>query len=317
MDPAVDKVAFGGLRELNSTAIDIRQEQINYGHRLHSCLFYGDSLNVIKIASKNLGKIPRMSTKVYYNFRGNSSFKGIHNDVYDQLNLIVEKIGFIPQDWHIQVCNVTDVHIFEGSKFQYFREKVETNFGNVFLCVESFIAFEKEIIKAVEGKYIDGISYRDSAFESQSSQNFRDYLNKNSVKFSTYSGLSSSFNALNSSFSSRFPFNDEEVIKKRLELNMRFLKSQFQNKNFMYCVVSVSSLGNFYDLTSRLRSQKMLTIEHDGFIEDSRNESYKKLRWIDDYGAIKKPSFEFFYLKHLIKLMLNKILDVMDGKSWG
>lgn len=132
MSDEVLKLAFGGLTNLDKNAANIRKHQIDNGHRLHSCFFYAKSLDVIREATNCSGTVPQMSTKVYYNFWGNRPFKGIHNSIYGQLELIVERLGFILKNWHVQICNVTKIDPLTMMEFRKFKKKVGSNFGQVY-----------------------------------------------------------------------------------------------------------------------------------------------------------------------------------------
>ena len=68
------KLTFGGLQEYNSESIELRKQQILDDFRLHSCYDYNESLKVIRKASEETQLIPKMITKVYFNFRINNSF---------------------------------------------------------------------------------------------------------------------------------------------------------------------------------------------------------------------------------------------------
>ena len=48
------RLVFGGLRNYYKDAIDLRSIQINEGIKIHTCNNYGQSLEVIKTASKGI-----------------------------------------------------------------------------------------------------------------------------------------------------------------------------------------------------------------------------------------------------------------------
>lgn len=328
MSKFINKLAFGGLTIFDENSINIRKQQIQDGYRLHSCFYYGSSLDVIREASNQVGIIPRMSTKVYYNFRmdnyrdasGLKIFEGIHNTIYNQLELIVDRLGFIPKSWHIQLCAITKLSSFTTLEFLEFKKKVESNFGSTSFFIESFIAFEENTKRILTNKYVDGVTFRDSAFESQSSLEMRDYLTKNSINFSTYSSLSGG----SENYAERYLMGSQILstllndpkTQTPLDLNLSFLRSQMELSSFNYAVVNVSSLEHYQDLVERLNNIDILPQEQIQRVEELKQESYSRLAWSDDYGGAKRPTLSVNYLKYRIRKMINRIKDVFNGKGW-
>lgn len=331
MSKFLNKLAFGGLTTFNEDSINIRKQQIQDGYRLHSCFYYGSSLDVIREASNQVGIIPKITTKVYYNLRmksyrdasGLMVFQGIHNTIYNQLELIVGRLGFIPKSWHIQLCAITKLSVFTTLEFLEFKKKVESNFGKTSFFIENSIAFEKNIKNILINKYVDGVTFRDSAFESQSSLEMRDYLTKNGINFSTYASLSGG----SEDYAERYLKNgsgaqilttllNDTKTKAPLDLNLSFLRSQMELSFFKYGVINVSSLKHYRDLVARLNNIDVLHQEQIERVEKLKQESYSRLAWFDDYGGAKRPTLSVTYLKHRIKKMTNRIKDVFNGKGW-
>ena len=94
------KIAFGGLKNFDTKSIELRKLQIQDKFRLHSCYYYDRALDVIKIASKETKIIPELTTKVYFNYNNNNGYFTI----LDQIHRIVDRLSFVPKDWHIQIC---------------------------------------------------------------------------------------------------------------------------------------------------------------------------------------------------------------------
>ncbi len=332
MNKIVDKLAFGGLSNFDENSINIRKQQILDGYRLHSCFYYKSSLDVIKEASSQVGIIPRMSTKVYYNLRlsnnrdasGQLPFDGIHNTIYNQLELIVDRLGFIPNSWDIQLCNITKLSSFTTLDFLEFKKKVESNFGRVSFFIESFIAFEENTKNIITNNYVDGVTFRDSALESQTSREMKDYLTKNGINFSTYASLSGGSDGYSERYLKKGEgsqilsslLNDTKT-RTPLDLNLSFLKLKMELSSFKYGVVNVSSMEHYQDLLERLNNTDILTQEQIKLVEKLKQESSSRLAWSDDYGGgVRKPTLSVIYLKHIIRKIINKIKDVFNGKSW-
>lgn len=332
MSKFINKLAFGGLTTVDENSLTIRMQQIQDGYRLHSCFYYADSLDVIREASNQVGIIPRMSTKVYYNLRmsnyrdanGLKPFEGIHNTIYNQLELIVGRLGFIPKSWHIQLCAIQNVSSFTKPEFLEFKKKVESDFGNPLFFIENFIAFEENTKNILTNKYVDGVTFRDSAFESQSSLEMRDYLTKNGIGFSTYGSLAGGSEDYverylkkegeGSQFLSTL-LNDTKA-KTPLDLNLSFLKSNMELPSFNYAVVRVSSLEHYQDLLKRLNNIDTMSQEQIQRVEKLKQESYSRLAWLDDYGHARRPNLSASYLIYTIRRMINRIKDVFNGYSW-
>ena len=98
---SLSKLSFGGLIKLNNESIELRKLQINDNFRLHSCYDYNEALDVIKIASEETKIIPKLTTKLYFNF---STIPNRYFTILQQMHRIVDRLKFIPKDWHIQIC---------------------------------------------------------------------------------------------------------------------------------------------------------------------------------------------------------------------
>ena len=100
-DP-LNKLIFGGLFDETSEAEDLRRLQIIQGTRIHTCNNYGNSLEVIKNASKGIEKKLKLLTKVYYRYPNIKHLR--FRPIMDQLNEIIDRLGFVPYDWSLQIC---------------------------------------------------------------------------------------------------------------------------------------------------------------------------------------------------------------------
>ncbi|MDC0992853.1 hypothetical protein OAS14_00645 [Alphaproteobacteria bacterium] len=175
-------------------------------------------------------------------------------------------------------------------EFRKFKKKVESSFGQVYFFVESFIFFEKEIKKIIKSNLVDGVTFRDSAFESQSSPQMRDYLEKNAITYSTYAGLSGVSGAVDSDSQILSLLLNNTQINNPLDLNLSFLKSKLQLSHFNYAVVSVSSMEHYTDLITRLENVGSLTQKQAKLVTKLKQEPHGRLSCIDDYGAAQKKN---------------------------
>jgi len=317
-----DKLAFGGLTNLDKNSVAIRKQQILDGYRIHSCYFYNQSLDVIKEASKQVSLTPILTTKVYFNFRSNS-FKGIHKSVLNQVELIVERLGFIPRLWNIQLCNIQKINEIDSNDFFIFKEKLEANFGPTPLFIESFIPTEKEIIQAVDKGLVDGITFRESAFESKSTHKLRTYLKGKNIKYSTYgflSGISNNYISENLNSTHREVY-DSAIrllnISNPLDINISYLKSQMQLAHYSYGVTAVSSMKNYNDLINRVKNAKTLSQNQLESIEKLIQTSERRLSSSNDYKTFfTRKSSPSEIAKYALRFSRKKIQDLLDAKSW-
>ena len=146
------KLAFGGLIENNAESIDLRKQQIIDNFRIHSCFHYNKALDVIKIASDEIKIIPKMITKVYFNY----NYKNRHNTILQQLFKIADKLKFVPREWHIQICVNPSFRDFKREEYVAFKKIVNENFGEVKYFIETEKLWERNTSKVVNSNFVDG-----------------------------------------------------------------------------------------------------------------------------------------------------------------
>ena len=264
-------LAFGGLFDLNKNSIDLRKLQINENYRIHSCYFYNKSLDVIKVASEELKIIPKLTTKVYFNFTGYPNNK--HLTILDQLYKIVDKLNFVPIDWHVQICANPYYKELENEKFLIFKEKVEKNFGKIKFFIETERLWERNTSKILDNQNIDGSCFFLNSNFSGISNN--DFLTKN---FYIYGFLKGGL---------------ENQIK---NLNMFNIFSK--HENFNYAITSTSSIENFLDLKNKLLGCIKIKQENNFKINISDLKDVNYSKKCDTYGIV--------YYKPYNKLIYNK-----------
>ena len=140
-------IIAGGLINLSDQNILIRKRQIKDGLMIHTCNDYKDSLEVIKKASFGLKDNLKIISKVYYKYPDISHRR--FRPIYQQLEEIVKRIGFIPKVWEIQICcfcSVKDLISFEAQKFFL---NIKDNFGIEKIFLETYPIYKyktKEIL---------------------------------------------------------------------------------------------------------------------------------------------------------------------------
>ena len=99
---AFNRFIFGGLLSKDQDSVNLRILQIKEGIRIHTCNNYGESLEIIKLASKGLEKKLKLLTKIYYRYPDSNHVR--FRPLIDQIDEIVDRLGFVPSDWSIQIC---------------------------------------------------------------------------------------------------------------------------------------------------------------------------------------------------------------------
>ena len=136
-------IIVGGLLEINDQNILIRKKQIHDGLMIHTCNDYGNSLEVIKEASSGLKDNLKIISKIYYKYPDITHRR--FRPLYEQLEEIVMRIGFVPKVWEIQICcfcTVKDLISFEAQKFFF---KIRENFGIKKIFLEAYPVYHYKI----------------------------------------------------------------------------------------------------------------------------------------------------------------------------
>jgi hypothetical protein len=307
------KLTFGGLQEYNLESIDLRKQQILDDFRLHSCYHYSESLEVIKKASEETQLIPKMITKVYFNFRRNNSLITI----LDQLYRITDRLRFIPKEWHIQICVNPPFRDFSNEDYLRFKEVVQNNFGKVKYFIETEKLWEKNTSKIINSNYVDGSCFfMNSFFRSINNDCF---TNKPFITFGMLAGGHNHLNKYKKHYENNLKRNSKlensEIIKK----NIIFFLNLNKNVNFEYAITSISSKNNYIDLLNKVSILDNLNNDLNGKIElDYLIDVYSFLN-CDAYGIkyAKKRYHKYIYNKSRVLHEILTLIPFIDySKKW-
>ena len=306
------KLTFGGLQKYNLESIELREQQILDDFRLHSCYDYNESLKVIRKASEETQLIPKMITKVYFNFRRNNSFISI----LDQLYRISDKLKFIPKEWHIQICVNPPFTDFSNEEYLRFQQVVQNNFGKVRYFIETEKLWEENTSKVINSDYVDGSCFFMNGF-------FRAIDNScfTSNPFITFGMLAGGHNHIkkyeryhyNLKNNNKLEYSD--IIKK----NIIFFLNLNRNKNFEYSITSTSSKKNYKNLIKQILTLDNLNNNLTGEIKLDDLIDIYIYKNSDTYGIkySKKPYHKFIYNK---KRVIHEILTILPfvnySKKW-
>ncbi|MDB9760731.1 hypothetical protein OAB59_02055 [Pelagibacteraceae bacterium] len=286
---SLEKLTFGGLTKFDNNSIELRKLQINDNFRLHSCYDYAEALDVIKKASNEIKIIPRLITKVYFNY------KAIPNRYYtilEQIHRIVDRLNFIPRDWHIQICANPSFKEFNNKNYALFIEKVKKNYGDLKYFIETESLWEKNTSKVIKSTYVDGSSFlMNGMFRAIRDECF---LKKPFITFGMLSGGHKHNMKYGDFYKKNVDYNSTNIIEK----NIIFFLKLNRNKNFKYSVTSVSSKKNYLDLINKIKN-----------LENSYKESDDKIQIYEliDYFKYKAHcTYGLEYNKFYEKILLNK-----------
>ena len=328
------KLVFGGLiKKDNREAVLIRCNQIRSGFKIHTCFHYQDSLAIISQAQKELNIKPKLITKIYFNY---NILSKRFNNVYNQLESIVEKLKFIPNEWDIQICCNPNYKFFD-ERFNFFKKKAIDNFKIKNFLIETFPLWEKNTKKIIINKKVDGsIFHQNILMRGCVDEVFK---KKN---YCTISPLLGGLNILDK-YKSYSILNEEKIIKfynkftnyfklnDYIDLNILLLIEEMKKENFMYTVTRVSSLANYNNLLNRINNiiNKNISISNEEikFIFNEHNK-IGKIYIMDPYGVAyknlfqritkqKKTSLKYFFEKIFFGLKLNKKFPyIQKPKIW-
>jgi hypothetical protein len=307
------KLTFGGLQEYNSESIELRKQQILDDFRLHSCYDYNESLKVIRKASEETQLIPKMITKVYFNFRRNNSFITI----LDQLYRITDRLKFIPKEWHIQICVNPPLTDFSNDEYLRFQQAVQKNFGEVKYFIETEKLWEKNTSKVINSNYVDGSCFFMNGF-------FRAIDNNcfTSNPFITFGMLAGGHNHIkkykryyDNNLKKNSKLEHSDIIKK----NIIFFLNLNKNINFEYAITSTSSKKNYENLINQISILDNLNSHLNGEIELDDLIDIYSFQNSDTYGIkySKKPYHKYIYnKKRVLHEILTSVPFINYSKKW-
>ena len=268
-----DKYVFGGLHSLSNESLDIRIKQINDNFRLHTCYFYGDALKIISKASKETNIKPNLVIKLYFNYNffwiESKPKKNRFASCYDQLKIIIDELGFIPNDLHLQICCNVPFKNVNNSKFLKFKEKVKKEFNVSNFFLETFPEWEVNTKKIIETNLFDGSLFHYNILEKGF---FDEIFLKNKFitvgplggggKFERIKNLKNIRNEKIYSDFINFCMNITGC-KSTIELYIAFANTFFLNPNFQYLITATNSLKNYNNLKIMFSNKDLLIKDED------------------------------------------------------
>ena len=131
-----ESIVLGSLMEHNKESVLLRKKQIEEGVSIHTCNDYGESLEIIRDASNQAGKAPKIISKVYYRYP-NSRHRRFR-PIIDQLNETKRRLASRPKRWMIQLCCQCNPENLKNGSGRKFIEQISTEFNISKLYFENY-----------------------------------------------------------------------------------------------------------------------------------------------------------------------------------
>tara|TARA_Y100001968_G_C19451760_1_gene769159 strand:- start:773 stop:1756 length:984 start_codon:yes stop_codon:yes gene_type:complete len=247
-----DSVILGSIYQTNIENIILRQMQIEDGVRIHTCNDYGNSLEVIKLASQKAGKAPRLLTKVYYKYP--HSLHRRFRPIINQLNEISKRLEVHPASWEIQLCckcNPLNLMTSYGKQFIKII-KDDFNIKSIFFETYPSYKFNYNSIKLLNEFYIDQFSFGLIGFQNLERRVFSNkeltiVKNRNiNVGFMGFLGLGKKDIELGKKNNLMYSMTKEEKAK----LNSAYLISAMKFGVCSFGITAVSNVDQYKSLKS-------------------------------------------------------------------
>ena len=306
---SLSKLAFGGLGKLNKESIELRKLQITDNFRLHSCYDYNEALDVIKIASEETKIIPKLITKVYFNF---NTIPIRYFTILDQMHRIVDRLKFIPKDWHIQICANPSFKEFSNKNFALFKEKVNKNYGDLNYFIETESLWEKNTSRIIKSNYVDGSYFFMNGVVRGIRNEF--FMQKPFITF----GMLAGGHRHNTKYKNVIVNQNNYDSKNLIEKNIIFFLKLSKNKNFKYSISSVSSKKNYIDLINTIQSIDKSYNLLDDKIQFDELIDFFKYETCSSYGLKYNKFYNklFFNKKRVIHEIISLIPLINLSKKW-
>ena len=154
-----DSIIVGGLNSLNAQNIELREAQIRDGLIIHTCNDYENSLEVIKEASFNIKNKVKIISKVYYNYpdTNHRRFRSLFSQLVEQRS----RLGFVPLEWHLQICCYCSINQLISKNAQKFFRRIKKEFGinKIFLEIYPVYNYSEYIIQLLNNFYKEEIIF--------------------------------------------------------------------------------------------------------------------------------------------------------------
>ena len=320
-----NKLIFGGLLSKDKNSIDLRMTQIKEGVRIHTCNNYGESLEVIKAASKGIEKKLKLLTKIYFKYPNSYSVR--FRPLIDQLDEIVNRLGFVPNDWSIQICCYCNLKQIQSNKAQnfFYTIKKKYNIKNVYLEYYPVYKYKFKDISKLNNFYkSQEISFGLIGYQNLQNRVFSD----NDIKFLS----SNSINICFLGFLGRGKQNKKistELFEGKskidiIEANIVYLLYMQNKYRSIEGLTQTSTNYHYKDLKKRFNNIREY-IKDEKFINFLKNDKIIKKYYFKDYDQyggyitnkeyIKRPKLLLSRIKHFLNSFIISLK--FNNNLWG
>lgn len=301
-------IIVGGLLDLTDENVFIRNKQIKDGLIIHTCNDYKDSIEVIKKASFGLKDNLKIISKIYYRYPEIAHRR--FRPLYEQLEEIVNRIGFVPKVWEIQICCFCPVKALISFKAQKFFINIKNNFGIKKILLETYPVYNyktKEII------FLNNFYKGNSSFGLIGYQNLKNRVFDDAVlNRSAMNSLDIIFIGILSKGSQNKIRN--QIIKNNnnldfINLNILYFLINFQINSNIKGITNFSNMKQYEDFQKRIKYLEELLIDNSSIKRKMQKTFYEKNYYknYDHYGGyfslvnyLIKPKLILFKIKYVI-----------------
>ena len=239
-------------------------------------------MSVIKKASAEIKLTPKLTTKIYFNY----VIKNHYDTVLSQMIRICEKLKFIPNEWHVQICCNPNINDFD-KYYDDFKELAKKTFKtNIKFFIESCSLWEANTIAILESNKLYGSVFSLNNY-------YKNINNKRHFEFPfiCLNLLSGGKHYKKNNFIDSI-VGENIAIDQLIENNIIFFIKLSKLPNMLYSVTQVRNKENYNDLIKKIN----FLSENKSFI----NDQYEKILYkenilnknkSDEYGIIYKNNY--------------------------
>jgi len=133
--------------------------------------------------------VPRLAIKTYVNTHLDR-FPGMSDSVESQLESILTRLNFVPENPVIQLCGDNMCYLYKRSDFENLKMRLKQIFGQyVNFYIESFIPYEPQIKRILSYDPSIYIAFSSNAYSSYISNDMAHLIRQQKIKYSCYSIL--------------------------------------------------------------------------------------------------------------------------------
>ena len=320
-----NKFIFGGLLSKDEDSVNLRILQIKEGIRIHTCNNYGESLEIIKLASKCIENKLKLLTKIYYRYPDSNHIR--FRPLIDQLDEIVNRLGFVPRDWSIQICCYCNLNNLRSPKALNFFYKINKKYKIKKVYLEYYPVYKYKLkdISILNDFY----KQKEISFGLIGYQNLLNRVfTEKDIKFLSSKSISICFLGVlgkgkhNKEFSNYLLEGKSKIDI--IQANIYYLLYMQKKYSVIEALTQTSTIEHYKDLKKRIievreyiEGQKLYN-----FLKNEKSLNKYYFKNYDQYGGyitlkqyIKKPKLLLSRFKHFINSLIISLK--FKNNFWG